>query len=65
MKNKYFQAIEILWLVTTILCIATGIHQTIYESLHKSYPFFIFAVLALLMYLFRRKTRLKKTSGKE
>jgi len=64
MKNKYLQAIEILWLVTTVLCIATGVHQTIYESLNKSYPFFIFAVLSFLMYLFRRNTRLKKTSGK-
>jgi len=65
MKNKYFGALEILWLLTTFLCIATGIHQTINENITKSYPFFIFAILSFLMFLFRRSTRLKRTSDKQ
>ncbi|MDX9695617.1 MAG: hypothetical protein RBT49_07475 [Bacteroidales bacterium] len=64
MKNKYFRALEILWLISSLLCIVTGIHQTINESLNKSFVFFILAILSFLMFLFRRNLRLKKSDEK-
>jgi len=57
MKTKKSRALEILWLVTSFICLFTGVHQTINISLSKSYPFFIFTALSFLMYLLRRYLR--------
>ncbi|HAN20046.1 MAG: hypothetical protein A2X13_07220 [Bacteroidetes bacterium GWC2_33_15] len=62
MKNKSSRALEVLWLITSAICLFTGIHQTLYEGIVKSYPFFIFAVLAFLMFLLRRYLRNQKNS---
>jgi bacteriorhodopsin len=57
MKNKLSKALEIIWLVTSLICIITGIHQTIYEGISKSYLFFIFSFVAFVMYLLRKQIR--------
>ncbi|OFX84963.1 MAG: hypothetical protein A2W99_16295 [Bacteroidetes bacterium GWF2_33_16] len=64
MKNKSFRALEILWFITSLICLSTGVHQTIFQGISKSYPFFIFAFLAFLMFLFRRYLRLTRKSDK-
>jgi len=60
MKNKSFRALEILWFITSLICLSTGIHQTVYVGIHKSYPFFIFALLSFFMFLVRRHLRRTK-----
>ncbi len=57
MKNNLPKILEIIWLITSLLCLLTAIHQTIYEGITKSYIFFIFAIVAFLMYLIRKHTR--------
>jgi len=57
MKNKLPKIIEVTWLITSIICLLTGIHQTFYEGFSKSYLFFIFAIIAYLMYYFRKYMR--------
>jgi len=63
MKNKLSKTLEIIWLITSILCFITAIHQTLVEGISKSYVFFIFSLLALLMYFLRR--HLSKTNKTE
>jgi len=57
MKSKFSKALEIIWLITSVICIITGIHQTINEGISQSYIFFIFSFVALVMYLLRRQIR--------
>lgn len=57
MKNNLPKILEIIWLITSFLCIVAGIHQTIYEGFSKSYIFFLFSIVAFLIFLFRQKTR--------
>jgi len=57
MKNKVPRIIELTWLITSILCLLTAVHQTIYEGFQKSYLFYIFAIIAFLMYSFRKHIR--------
>lgn len=57
MKNKLPKALEIVWLITSIICSLTGIHQTIYEGISKSYMFFIFATIAFIMFQLRKNIR--------
>lgn len=57
MKNKLSRALEILWLITAILCLFAAIHQTYYEGFSKSYLFFIFTLVALGMFLLRKQIR--------
>lgn len=65
--NKNYNAIfEGIWAVMTIVCIISGIHQTINEGFGESYMFFILAVIAFLMFLIRRhkrKTSVSKTDN--
>lgn len=57
MRNKLYIALEILWIITAILCLFAAIHQTYYEGISKSYVFFIFSIVALIMYYLRRQIR--------
>lgn len=60
MRNKLAYSLEILWLITTILCLFAGTHQTYHEGFSKSYIFFIFSLVAFFMYLLRRQIRKSK-----
>jgi len=57
MKNKLARSLEVIWIVTSILCLFAAIHQTYYEGFSKSYIFFIFSFIAFIMYLLRRQIR--------
>jgi len=64
MKNKLARSVELLWIITSILCLISGIHQTIYQGFSKSYLFFIFSLLAFLMFRIKRHFRKTNNSGK-
>lgn len=51
---------EYVWLSLAVLCFAAAIHQTFKLGFSESYVFFIFAVMAFLMYYIRRTLRLGK-----
>ncbi|HEY9123462.1 MAG TPA: hypothetical protein PK252_10095 [Bacteroidales bacterium] len=51
---------EYVWLSLAIFCIAAAIHQTFKLGFSESYVFFIFAVMAFLIYYIRRTLRLAK-----
>jgi hypothetical protein len=57
MRTKLSLAFEILWVITAILCLFAGIHQTYFEGFTKSNAFFIFSSVAFIMYLLRRQIR--------
>lgn len=66
MRNKLAQGLEIIWLVTSLLCLIAAVHQTYYEGFSESYLFFIFSFIAFIMYLLRkeiRKTKKDKFNG--
>jgi predicted RND superfamily exporter protein len=60
MKKKINIIIEYVWLVTSILAIIGGIHKTYNKGLNQSWLFFAIAVIALLMFFFRRYLRKKE-----
>lgn len=55
--NKLAKALEIIWLITSLICAATTIHLTVYEGFGKSYIFFIFSIVAFAIYTLRRRIR--------
>ena len=57
MKNNLAKILEIIWLITGILAIGAGIHQTIYDGIEKSWLFFLISVISFAMYFFKRKMR--------
>jgi len=66
---KMNHAIEIVWLILTILSLFAGIHKTYHTSIKESYPFFLIALLCIFIYTLRRYFRLsslnKTTNQKE
>lgn len=42
-----------LWMVIAILCLIAGIHRSWILGIKESYLFFIFVIVALLMYFLR------------
>jgi membrane protein implicated in regulation of membrane protease activity len=42
-----------LWMIVAIVCLITAIHRTWLLGMKESYLFFIFAIIAFLMYLLR------------
>lgn len=62
MKNKLSKSLEIVWLVTAIICLFTAGHQTFTEGISKSYVFFIFSFVAFLMFFLRRQIRTSNKS---
>ena len=64
MKRKKTNSLEILWVITAIICFITAVHQTYYEGFSKSYILFIFSLLALMMFLLRRQLRKSNKSDK-
>ena len=60
MKDKVSRIFEILWIIVVVLCLSAAIHQTIYEGISKSYVFFIFSLIAFVMYSVRKQIRQSK-----
>jgi Ca2+/Na+ antiporter len=46
-----------LWLSVAIICLITGIHQTITRGFSESYMFFLFTTFALLFFLYYNNLR--------
>ena len=44
-----------LWIIISIISLIIGIHKTWLHGLSNSYLFFIFAIIAFLMFLVRKK----------
>ncbi|RLD64086.1 MAG: hypothetical protein DRJ01_01900 [Bacteroidetes bacterium] len=65
MKKHFAYILQILWLVVSILSLFAGIHKTIQLSFKESYLFFIFTLIALLMYFYRRNLRKTETNKKK
>ena len=57
MRTKLSRIVEIIWIITAILCLFAAVHQTYYEGFTKSYILFIFSVVAFIMYLLRKQMR--------
>lgn len=49
----YARIIKYVWLITSLLCLSAGIHQTIRQGISKSYVFLVFAIFAFAFYLIR------------
>ena len=67
MKNKTFKGLEFLWFAILIVAFSLGIYETYKQGFGRSYPLFILAFIASLMYLLRRgirKAREDKTNPK-
>jgi len=57
-KPKQSKAKEILWLAVAAMSLATGIHKTIYHSFQTSWYYFVFVLIALLIFYIWRNKRL-------
>jgi len=57
MKNSFEYILEMVWLLTSILCLAAGVGKMIRFGFDDSYLFFIFAALSFVIYLTRRHRR--------
>ncbi len=60
MINGAARILESLWLVLSLICLGTGVYNTLQNGFRDSVLFFIFALIALLMYLLRRNMRKNK-----
>lgn len=57
MRTKLSRVVEVIWIITSILCLLAAVHQTYYEGFTKSYILFIFSFVAFIMYLLRKQMR--------
>jgi hypothetical protein len=57
MANNKAKVMEYLWLVIALFSLGVGIHKTINHGFKDSILFFLFVVVALLMWFLRKKLR--------
>ena len=57
MNPKISYIIEIIWLVTAILCLLLGIRKTVEYGFSGGYIFYILSVIAFIMYSLRHYLR--------
>lgn len=63
--NGYFRIMEYAWLVIALSSLSTAIVDFYYHSWNaETAKFFILAVVAFGMYIFRRKKRIRQANGK-
>ncbi len=55
---KQSKARELLWLAIAVMSMITGIHKTINVSFKESWYFFVFVIIALLMFFVWRNRRI-------
>ncbi len=60
---KKITPIEFVWFSIAIICLVAGIHKTIVQDIGQGYIYFIFVVVALLMFFLRKY--LRKTLEKD
>ncbi|MBN1989126.1 MAG: hypothetical protein JW783_07020 [Bacteroidales bacterium] len=56
--NKLSVVLETIWIVLAVVCLGMGIYATSKAGIGQSYMFFLLSVLALLMFVARRRKRL-------
>jgi len=57
MKNKSPHVMEVLWIAIAVICLIPWAHQTYTQGIKESYPFLLFSLVAIFMYLLRRQMR--------
>jgi len=60
MKNKAGYILEIVWFVLGGFVLFLGVEQTIDKGFGQSWQYFALAIMALLMYYYRRSRRLNQ-----
>jgi len=60
MKNRAGYILEIVWFVLGGFVLFLGVEQTIDNGFGQSWQYFALAILALLMYYYRRSRRLNE-----
>jgi Ca2+/Na+ antiporter len=60
--SKISIVMEMIWLVLSGFCLILGIYATVNSGFSTSYMFFVLAVVALLMFFFRRYKRIGNAS---
>lgn len=56
-KIKPAYILEIIWLITFVLCAGAAIYKTSKEGFYESILFYLLSFVSLLMYLMRRYMR--------
>jgi len=59
MRNISILVLEVIWIVTGILCLGSGIKVSLTTGGNKAYLFFLMAVISFLFAWFRHKQRKK------
>lgn len=57
MNKSKPRAMEYLWLAVSVLSFGVAIHKTLNFSLRASWLYYLFTVIALLMWFLRKKMR--------
>lgn len=57
MAKSKARAMEVLWVIIAIVSLGVGIHKSINHGIANSWLFFLFVVIALLMWFLRKKMR--------
>ena len=60
MRNKATAFFEVLWFVLGGLMLFIAVDVSLSSGIKESWYYFVFAILALGMYLLRRNTRIKR-----
>lgn len=60
MKNNVAGIFEVIWFVLGGLMLFIAVDETISKGFGESWYYFIFAILAFAMYLFRRRMRISR-----
>ena len=56
---------EIIWIALSLLCLVLGILATLKSGFSQSYTLFLLALLALLMFYLRYRTRKKDSFNQD
>ncbi len=60
MKNNLSSIFEVIWFVLGGLMCFIAVDVTVSSGIGESWYYFVFAILAFIMYFFRRKMRLSR-----
>jgi len=56
---KMIRILEVTWLIIGVIAILIGVYETYTKGIGEGYLFFIFTLIAGLMYMLRRNRRIK------
>ncbi|MFW6224916.1 MAG: hypothetical protein ACOC4B_01465 [Bacteroidota bacterium] len=63
MNKRYNNIFKGIWLVLSLLCLGLGAMHTIRDGFDQGYIFFVFAVVAFLLFLVRRSWSKRNKNG--